>query len=273
MKDMNEEYNKQYLLDCCNWIYDEAFDANSCYKIMRQMLQYHSDGYQGMNCSPVFYNTVYKAMYRATIMDLAKIYDVGGDTIHLKGIIDYCNKFADSIPKTITTVYPCSDGTYDVEGSMIQVVLTESDIRKLKKDGSIYHEVQEVKNRLEACGMRSSSSITLGVISKDYFCISGSRYKEIGHNIENLKKLRDKHYAHNDKQIGFNYQALLTEYPLFLDDIGDMILFALGFVINTIGLLTGELKAYEFYNVDDLSNTFQLVKLGKEYSKSISLSN
>ena len=258
------EFNRDYVLACCNVLYDEAFEANACNKIMLQMFNHQKDGYHGMDCSPAFYGTVYKALYRACIMDLARIYDLDSDSISFQKTLSYCRRYSNRFPETLLLKYKCSDGTYDIEEKNVIVTLLDEDIKNIKKPSSLILKVKDHIDLLNQLHAKQEPPYEIPVTTKEYFAICQSRLNRRVNQIEKLKNLRNKRFAHNDEALLFDIDSLMKDNSLSLSEITDLVDMALDFVNIVICLITGEQMAKEYYNIDDISNTFNYVRLGKQ---------
>ena len=258
------EFNRDYVLTCCKGLYDEAFEANACNKIMIQLFNHQKDGYHGMDCSPAFYGTVYKALYRACIMDLAKIYDADSASINFQKILSYCRRYSDRFPETLQLKYKCSDGTYDIEEKSITVTLSDEDIKDIKKPASLLLKVKDHADLFNQLHVEQEPPFKISVTTKEYFAVCQSRLNRRASQIEKLKNLRNKRFAHNDEALLFDIDSLMKDNSISLSEITDLADMALDFVVIVICLITGEQLAKEYYNIDDISNTFAYVRLGKQ---------
>lgn len=265
----NEPFDKDYILKCCEGIYSEAFDANACIKILLQIGAYHRSGYKGTDCSPVFYYTVCSAMIRASIMDIARIYDEDSRSISLSNVNNYCNKYAASFPDFTTCKYEATDGTVDIEKYPLEYELTSEEIASEKSGTTLYEKIHEAQTLRQSCELKPSETLKLSVSAKEIFGLYGKRISRAESIINRVSTQRNKRYAHNDKDIAFDYDSLIKQNLVTFDEMSQLTDLALDYTITVIELLTGERKAREYYNLDDLSNTLELVRLGREYRKSV----
>ena len=258
-----ESFDYDYILKCCNGVFNDAFDANACLKILLQIGEYRKAGYKGLECSPAFYNTVCRAMIRASIMDVARIYDQDGKSISLRTINNYCGRFAGSFPDEIETVYNASDGTIDRELRPLRYKITPKEMACITKEG-LLQKIDDIKKEYAVFGLDSSGSLEVTVSAEELFYLYSNRIKSLSEAIGRIEEQRNKRYAHNDRLTLFDYDSLIEENKVTFNDLDNLISLALDYTGSVIALLTGEYKAREFFNIDDLSNTLQLVRKAKQ---------
>ncbi len=258
----SESFNKDHIIKCCEGLYAEAFDANSCIRILLQIGEYRQNGYHGMDPSPCFYNTACNAMIRAAMMDVAKIYDDDSKSISLQNVISYCYQFADYFPNTISEKYVSADGENEVTQIPIRYTVREEELKRIREDSRLHQEIELTKIFQRFFDMPCEPPFELEVTAEELFAFYGKRHSSLNSIIRKVKNQRDKRYAHNDKDIAFDYELLLRENNLTFAELEKLVGFALEVTTMIIELLTGEHKPWSYYNIDDLADTLNLVKLG-----------
>ena len=258
----SESFNKEYIIKCCEGLYAEAFDTNSCIKILLQIGEYRRSGDHGMDPSPCFYNTTCNAMIRAAMMDVAKIYDGDSKSISLLNVISYCNQFADCFPNTLSRKYVSAEGRNEVTQVPIRYTIREGELKRIKEDSRLHREIELTKVFQRFFDLPCEPPFDLEVTAEELFAFYGKRHSALNDIIKKVKNQRDKRYAHNDKDVAFDYERLLQENNITFAELEKLVDFALEVTTMIIELLTGEHKPWSYYNIDDLADTLNLVKLG-----------
>ena len=74
--------NRDEVVHLATNLYEEAFWANSYWKLLQQIHNQVGTYYEEINVSPCFYNIVYNALVKSMLMELAKLYDTDGISLY-----------------------------------------------------------------------------------------------------------------------------------------------------------------------------------------------
>ena len=94
-----DKLTKDEILKMAEELYQEAFDANSYYLIMKQYGQNYNDYESAFRLSPAFYQIVFNALQNACFMELAKLYDKSNDVFSIGSLIEECEKNLSLFPE------------------------------------------------------------------------------------------------------------------------------------------------------------------------------
>lgn len=262
--DTDSSLKLESIFTWCDGIYNEAFEANSCAKILLQIGSLSRAGEKGFSYSPVFYHTACQAMYRAAFMDIAKIYDNDSKSITLQKVLSECNKPTCVFPDEITKRFSTTDGDEEIIKAPIEVSIHREDISLLTKYPDLTFQCRQFECLCEGAQIDKPLEYPLIVSSKQLFRIFTSQLNQMNPIIERVKTHRNKRFAHNDKDYNFDYNSLIREGDVTLGDIEKLALFALRVTTKTIELIKGESRALQFFNVDDLTNTLRYVHANRK---------
>lgn len=248
-------FDKEYLLKCLNGIYEEAYNANCSFLILNQILDYHKDGYKSLDCSPAFYSVVCASLVKSSIMDLMRIYDKNSVSIGLTKIIVECNRWKSEI----SSLYEDKD-----EIRPLSITLSSDEMQECLKDEKLKRKIEEEKRFHDTLNLPYDNHMEVEFTVEEFFGFCSVRRKKLKTVIDNLYTQRSKIYAHNDTNLLFDNKSILDDNKITYKNIKTLIDFALKFCIKTIYILSGEQKVCQPGNIDDVSNTWMLVKDGRE---------
>lgn len=238
---------------------DEAFQANCYYNIILQYRKNIKIYHDEMNYSSAFYSYTFNALVVATFMELAKIYDNHKSAINIIKLMDLCRENLSLFPKQ-------KEVSINIEGEETMMKLPYEHEVKLDEYDFFQKEIESSKlfNKLFS---DAEIPIKAEMTIERYFELYKWKYSKIKPKIENLRKQRNKIYAHNDPKSFENMEAIILDYPLKDSDVESLITFALEYCQFVIALLTGVNKASEPINIKDWQNTLKLVQIGSKYHK------
>lgn len=224
--------NRENIEEVANAFYDQAFEANAYFALIKQYSVNYEKYAEIMGISSAFYTISYNALVQATVMTLAKIYDSHRDSINMEKFLKSCAEHLDWFPK----------------GIEFNLVTHKS--RQINYDDSCVISEQVVYK--DYCLEEE-----FGRLQKEYEDLLGSK--------EFLRKQRNKIYAHMDLKTIHNIKEVQKKNPINFANIENMISFSLKFSQMILALLTGVNKATEYINIMDWEGTLRLAKVGTKY--------
>lgn len=90
---------KDEILKMTEELYQEAFDANSYYLIMKQYGSNYKEYESASRLSPAFYQIVFNALQNACFMELAKLYEKSNDVFSIGSLVKECENNLSLFPE------------------------------------------------------------------------------------------------------------------------------------------------------------------------------
>lgn len=250
------------IVNIANGIYQEAFYANCCFDLIKQYRKNVKTYKKEMGISSTFYNITYCALQDACIMALARIYDEHKQANGIDCLWDLCTKNKDLFPKR--NVFEVVDEIgnsvpYD-EPFLHKYSKAEINIVRKSNKKFSFEVTENIKqNEIPSDEL---NGISVETTKDDFFVIYSLKKEDVEQEKEYLKKQRNKIYAHNDKQVNFNAETILSQYPLDDDKIEKLIRVAMDISKFVISQLSKIEKAEKCFGIEDLENTLKILKGG-----------
>lgn len=246
--------DKEYFLSTANNLLEEAVLVRSYWQVIQQMHRNTEKYADEINCSPAFYNTIYRALIDSLFMCLSKLYDWNDRSITLRTLICTLDDISEG------DLAPVVYDKYQLCGNTFQLSLSDSEEEFFTK------EVEENKRIIDLLGIKDHPTIVEISLSQ-LLSLYKRRFEKLQERklIPNLIEHRNKIFAHNDSKTNFNYQTIWNRHPLTDLDIEALVDFAADFLQCYIELLTGVQRATEYTNIDDWEATLKLTRLGMEH--------
>lgn len=253
--------DKEQLIKLTEGLYQEAFNANAYFLIMRQYGKMRKEYLPEMSLSPAFYSVVYEALQRACFIELAKLYDRTKGAYSIGTMLNFCKENLEFFSEYRDTVEIEDDGKKYVFHVPYQHSLKPAEECFFKEEVRTQRDVYKIFDT----SLADTAPVTVELTFSQFLELYQKRYASLSKKRENMSEQRNKIYAHNDKRGIFNQEEVLEKSPLFYTDMQELIEFALDAAGLIVGALTGVCKARSYANIDDWEGTLMLVRLGLKY--------
>ena len=251
--------DKQELTKCVEAFFREAFSANQYYLILQQYNELGKEYLSEIKVSSAFYCVVYNSLIEALLMNLAKMYDKNKGSIDIGNLVKMCESNMQLFPENKVDL---SIGEEKTEVTFFsQYSVKKCDEWYFRKNEK-YKEVIEFNRQFS-----NSEDVIVQISIKDRFDFYNKKFNSLSKKIKNLRIQRNKIYAHNDKDSFWDPQTVISQNPLNMEDIKELIDYALEISIFLLGKLTNIHHLNEYVNIDDWRSTLSFVRLGKEYQR------
>lgn len=254
--------DKDSLLKLANYLWEQAFEANSYYLIIKQYEENYEKYKEEMMYSSMFYSTVYFALNNSMFMELAKLYDSNNNTINISRLLHKCQENIDLIPeyrKIEETI--SNNGQKHIIKIPYQMEIGPNE-RCLFKD----QKIEIDRNLLDIFNIPEESMVkeTIELTAPEYIDFFKKKYHALKPQRRNLIKQRNKIYAHNDENAFFDIGKMIRENPIYYTDIQALIDYALELPRFIIGSLTGIYKLKKNANFNDWEYTLSHCRLSNQ---------
>lgn len=250
---------KHEILDIALNLYEEAYSVNEYWYLIKQQSMLVDTYNSEMNSSTAFFHIVNSALVEALFIKLAKLYEGGEKAFSIYFLHKVCMENI--------TLFPENRGVEQYEVNGAQYTHTICFSRHIKEDEKRFFQRETELSEFLAgmLGMENEGVYVEFPDLKAYLEFYRKKYSSINVFRENLRKQRNDIYAHNSKNVNFQYDLLRKKYPVDCDTIESLIDFALDFTVFCITLLSDVTKPRLPIDIDDLENLLQLARIGMEY--------
>ena len=252
---------KDELLKMAEELYQEAFDTNSYYLIMKQYGQNYKEYESASQLSPAFYQIVFNALQNACFMELAKLYDKSNDVFNIGVLIRECQESISLFSEYSRIVKEKFEGQEYIFQIPYQHELKSEEECFFKDQVRNQREILKLFNVPSA----DTSPIRVDLKFSEFLYLYYKRFCALKKKQENLRVQRNKIYAHNDRVKLSGIDDLLKKNPVCYADIQELADFALDVTRLIIGCLTGVYKPDKYVNIEDWKNTLRTAELGLKY--------
>jgi len=252
---------KDEILKMAEKLYQEAFDANSYYLIMKQYGQNYNDYESEVQLSPAFYQTIFNALQNACFMELAKLYDKSNDVFSIGVLIKGCQESISLFSEYRRTLKE------EFEGQEYTSQIPYQHELKPEEECFFKEQVRSQREILRLFDMTSAnmSPIRVDLKFSEFLDLYYKRFCALSKKQKNLRVQRNKIYAHNDMDKLSDVDEILKKNPICYADIQELTDFALDVTRLIIGCLTGICKPDKYVNIEDWKNTLRTAELGLKY--------
>lgn len=228
--DLNECLS--YLWDLAENIYSMAFNANCYFHIMSTLMQQWNKYEEVLRVSGAFIHFTLNSLITSSIVDVCKIYD---SNVNSKTIYSLDKEVKNNFENLPTSYSRHFDNLYK----------------------NIYNqeERENIINQLKESYIKRS---------RERLVELNGRLIEIEFIAKNIKKQRNKLYAHNDCLYNEQESNLILQYPITHSNISQLIDFALDYSITVIALITGLNRPKIPVNINDFEGLMQYILEGYE---------
>lgn len=254
------DVTRDNILKMAEELYQEAFDANAYFLIMKQYGENFKKYESEVRLSPSFYQTVFNALKNACFMELAKLYEKSNDVFSIGYLIKECENNLSLFPE-YRAIEECE---FDGQKYTFQIPYQH----ELRKEECFFkNQVKSQREILKLLDVPSAdiSPVTVELKFPELLELYHKRFHSLSKKQENLRVQRNKIYAHNDMVELSGIDDLLKKNPVYYTDIQELIVFALDVTKLIIACLTDVCKADSYRNIDDWENTLRLAELGVKY--------
>lgn len=112
-----------------------------------------------------------------------------------------------------------------------------------------------------------TTPVTVDLTFQEFLDLYQMRFRSLSKKRSHVRELRNKLYVHNDIERIKDIDSVLKNSPITHPDIQELINFALDCSGLILGILTGEVKAREYANINDWDNTLWFAQLGLKYQE------
>ena len=253
---VKEEMDKEILIKYAKELQQEALNANTYYLIMQQYRKNRHVYAEEMEISPLFYQTIYEALFMACFMEIGKLYDNSKNVVSIGFLLKQSEAKIELFPEYRER------SSADQRGIPYQ--------HQLKPGEECFFEQQIERHRqlLRALNLSNvKEQVQVDLTFPEFLKLYQLRLNAFSRKIENIRVQRNKLYAHNDVHRIMSDEALVERYSLSYQDIRELIELALDCTGLILGVLTGVVPATKYFNIDDWESTLKLVRLGLKYQE------
>lgn len=249
------------ILKMAEKLYQEAFNANAYYIIMKQYQENYKKYDTEMRLSPAFYHTVYNALQVACFMELAKLYDKSSDVFCIGSLIKESKNNLSLFPE-----YRLIEER-EIDGQKYTFHIPYQ--HELKKEEERFFEAQIKSQReiLKLFDTQSTATFPIRVDLKfsEFLELYYKRFCGLSVKLENIRVQRNKIYAHNDPAQILDFDEIVMKSPVYYADLEELVDYALDVTRLIIACLTGVCRAESYHNINDWEATLMLAGLGLKY--------
>ena len=231
----------------------ETLYARSYKDILDQYIENRRKYKTEMGQSPTFYSISELALFEALSIRIARLYDKDDKSANLSFLMEQAENHVDYFPKSSGELVTESEG----EEYRIVIPLRHT-LRECEK--CYFKEKVEQQKAAASVFGTPGKEITIDVSIHELLDMYHKRFTSLGAVKKNLTTQRNKIFAHNDKDLNFDLDAIYKSAPLFRDDIEKMLEFAEDYTVFCYESLSGENAVIGFSDIDDWENTLELVK-------------
>lgn len=254
---------KETIIKIAEELYQEAFDANAYFIIMKQYSVLYRKYKEEFQLSPAFYSMTYQAMQKACFMELAKIFDTSKDAISLGYLLQQSQENIELFPefRGISTIIS--------EGIQYSFPIYYQHHLKRKEECFFEDEVEFQRKVYKLFDLKSTDTtpVHVNLTFPQFLELYQKRFRSLSKKQDNIRKQRNKIYAHNDLERILDENSFLEKNPIYYQDIEEMIEFSCECIGLILGALTGKQRTTKYLNIDDLENTLNVVRLGLKYQE------
>ena len=241
------------LFDRCNYLYHEAFYANTELAILRELSKASSDYENEVICAGCFFSFTQLALTESCFMNCARLFDSKSDV---------------SIGNLIEDV---SSHSAEIDALAISLFNDRPNFDRLNP---IVHPLAEDEERFYPKEVESQRSyeklfgdhyemVTVCITTHDLSNLWKKRLNGLSKLTDMLRDQRNKVFAHSDME-ALNYDELVRRLPLTYGEIQKLIDFALDLTIELLAKITGIEKDRLPKNCNDIQGLLNYVKVGME---------
>ena len=233
--------NRDEVVHLATSLYEEAFWANSYWNLLQQIHNQVGTYYEEINVSPCFYNLVHNALVKSMLMELAKLYDTDGISLH----------------DLLTAIKPSDNDMFNlINDSPIKHRVSDYDAWYFKNDIDKYHEICDLLKR-----DRTYPIVNMGY--EQYYEYLVQQLCAVKKSRNKLREQRNNALAHNGEVYNFDFKTLNEKFPIVKEDVDKLIKYALELTTFVIEKLTGVSKPETSIDIDDWNLTLELVREGQ----------
>lgn len=251
--------NKEEIIKLANDFWQESFEANLYYSIIKQYGENYKKYYYEIRCSSAFYSITHKALQEALFMKLSKLYDKSDRAINIKYLLKEC--------KDNIILFPECRVIEEIDIDGVKRIIKHSFQHQIKPNEECYfkEEVESQKQIQKLIGLDETIPIIIDITAQGYIDLYEKKYHALSPKISNLITQRNKIYAHHDKEVCFNIENVISKNPIHYNDIKELIEYALDVSRFVIGFLDDINKPEQCVNINDWEGTLRLVQVGNKY--------
>lgn len=129
------------------------------------------------------------------------------------------------------------------------------------------------KDSVYISAIQNQIQMNLEWFGKDTFQPLVDRKRKLKKIIENLRSIRNKAYAHSDKELLNDMDKVFNEYPISFEDVEKLIEFAFDICNYVLEPLAGNSFKREALDAYDLQRIFIYTRLGLKYEENARMQN
>ena len=240
--DVAEKVEKSGLLDlveCCDFLYQQAFYANAELAILFDLKKLPGEYEREGICAPCFFSC-------------ARLFDRDGD-VTIGALLKMCAAASVEIDARACDIYGKRP---DIDGcKSIKHALARDEERFYFRDVERQRRIDKLfgDNRGDAVYVRMSAVELIELWQK--------RYNSLSKLTDRLRTQRNKVFAHNDA-VSLDYESFVSKFPLAFGELQQLIDFALDVTIGTLAAVAGDNRPRLPINVEDLRGLLNCVDTG-----------
>ena len=263
VNDFTTLMEKDELSQYANELYKGAFDANQYFLLMQQYERYRKDHLTELQLSPAFYSVVYEALQKACFIEIAKLYDHSSGVVSIGFLLKACQENNSLFPE-YRNQFTIKDNEKEYSFSIpYQHHLKPEEERFFKDQVESQRVIFEVFHIPDS----ETTPVTVNLTFQKFLDLYQMRFRSLSKKRSYIREQRNKIYVHNDPERIKDIDSVFKNNPITYPDIQELINFALDCSGLILGILTGEVRAREYANINDWDNTLWFAQLGLKYQE------
>lgn len=241
------------LFERCNYLYNEAFYANTELAILRELSKASSDYENEVICAGCFFNFTQLALTESCFMNCARLFDAKSD-VSIGNLIEDVKSHSAEIDALAISLFndrPNFDRLNPI-------------VHPLAKDEERFYpkEVESQRSDEKLFG-NHYEIVTVCITTHDLSNLWKKRLNSLRKLTDMLRDQRNKVFAHSDME-ALKYDELVRRLPLTYGEIQKLIDFALDLTIELFAKITGIEKDRLPKNCNDIQGLLKYVEVGME---------
>ena len=253
--DVAEKVEKSGLLDlveCCDFLYQQAFYANTELAILFDLKKLPGEYEREVICAPCFFSCARIALADSCFMNCARLFDRDGN-VTIGALLKMCASASVEIDARACDVYGKRSG---IDGcKSIKHALARDEER------FYFRDVERQRRIDNLFGDNRGDAVYVCMSAVELVELWQKRYNSLSKLTGRLRTQRNKVFAHNDA-VSLDYESFASMFPLTFGELQQLIDFALDVTIGTLAAVAGDNRPRLPINVEDLRGLLNCVDTG-----------
>jgi hypothetical protein len=267
--------SKEELIKIIEELWNDALSAYYNYNKIQDYRKLYHKYSEEMGQSPNYHSWEYKAAHEVLFMALARLYDLSGGA-SLKWLLGECIKKV----KEKSGLFSEYSAEYDLDGESYNILYM---CKIMENEESYFNNKEEIKKKIKQqknlnpdrfiktgeeniCTREGNPFVRIELSLEECLCFYNRKINGMKIQIENLKELRNKKYAHKDCETILKGECFKKEFPLYWKNIKDLMEYS----VDLLQFLSEALHCYFIPDIEsaynnDLEDSLKLIHFALEY--------